>query len=209
MIKKVTIIDYGAGNLLSIVRAFQKCGADVEITHNSKKIKNSSSLILPGDGAFGFAMNSLKKLEILKEIKDFSKSGNPIFGICLGMQLLFTESEEFGKHNGINLIKGKIIKINQTDKKYKVPIIGWNKVKISNIYFKKKIFNIFNNDIFYFVHSFQVKTYNKNNLLAYYKYNNKNITSVVAKDNILGTQFHPEKSGVNGLKFLSKFLKTY
>ena len=211
MIKKVTIIDTGAGNLLSIIRAFNKCGAKVEISNKMSKIKSASSIILPGDGAFGHATKLLEKLEIRQLIKDFSKTGKPLLGICLGMQLLFSKSEEFGIHKGLDILGGQIKKIKPVNKDYKIPIIGWNKIKVINV--KNKNINALlkccKNKSFYFVHSFEAISKKKNERLGYYNLKNRKISAIVGKDNIIGTQFHPEKSGKNGINFLNTFLDKY
>ena len=210
MIKKVTIVDSGTGNLLSVIRAFNKCGASVEVTNKTSKIKNASCIILPGDGAFGHATKLLNKLEISQLIKDFSKTGKPVLGICLGMQLLFSKSNEFGTYKGLNILNGKIEKIKTKNLNYKVPVIGWNKIKVIDVKNKSTnaILKCCKDKLFYFVHSFQAFA-KKNEQLGYYSYEEKKISAIVGKDNIIGAQFHPEKSGKNGLNFLNTFLKKY
>ena len=207
--RKVTIVDYNAGNILSVSRAFEACGVEVELTNDQKKITQASFLVLPGDGSFNYATKKLKELEIFQTIKDFCKKGNPMLGICLGMQLLHSSSEEFGDNEGLCLIKGKIIRItDQNNFKCKVPIIGWHSVLKNNFYEKrfKKIEKIFDKKKFYFVHSYSAIPQNKNDLLGYFKFGNLKITAIVGRENILGCQFHPEKSGQNGLSLIKKFL---
>ena len=127
--KTITIIDYGCGNILNLVRAINFLGYKVEVTNDKKKILNSSHVILPGVGAFGNAMQQLKKYDLQNTIFEYTKLNKPLFGICLGMQILLTKSYEFGKHEGLGLIKGEVLKIsNKTDKKIKIPHVGWNEI---------------------------------------------------------------------------------
>ena len=127
--KKISIIAYGCGNILNLVRAIKFLGYEVETTHNKKEILNSSNVILPGVGAFGNATEQLKKYELQTVIIEYAKLNKPLLGICLGMQLLLSESHEFGTHKGLNLIEGKVIKIpNNKNKRIKIPHIGWNEL---------------------------------------------------------------------------------
>ena len=207
MKKKITIFDYDAGNNLSVYRAFKACGADVEITDNLKKIKDSSYLVLPGDGAFGYAASQFKKLEVIPSIQNHIKKGKPLLGICLGMQILCSKSEEFGSHQGLSIIKGKTVKIKSNIKKFlKVPVIGWHQIHINENNLLKKL-KEHNKKKFYFLHSFMVKPVNKKELLGYYNFGKEKIAAIIGKDNILGFQFHPEKSGLEGIKLLKNFLK--
>lgn len=202
--KSVSIIDYGCGNILSIKRAVEFIGFKAELTSDSESILKSDSIILPGVGAFGNAINLLKKKKLINVIKNFSlNEKKPLLGICLGMQLLLSKSFEFGEHSGLNLIPGEVIKLSLKDKKNKIPHIGWKSVffKEKNIIFDKK----FDKKEFYFVHSFVVQTKDINNTIATCKYYERNIASVIKLNNILGCQFHPEKSRENGLEFLKSF----
>ena len=131
--KKITIIDYGCGNILNLARAIKFLGYEAEITHDKKKILNSSHLILPGVGAFGNAMSQLNKYDLQNTILEYVNLNKPLFGICLGMQILLTESYEYGVHKGLNLIEGKVIKIsNKGNKEVKVPHMGWNEIYPNN-----------------------------------------------------------------------------
>ena len=207
--KKITIIDYGCGNILNLVRAIKFLGYEVEITHDSKKIINSSHVILPGVGAFGTAMKQLEKYNLQNAILEYVKLNKPLFGICLGMQILLTVSYEFGVHKGLNLIEGEVIKIsNKKNKEIKVPHMGWNEIYPNND--KKEWKNkILKNSLigknFYFVHSFACTTKNPDSTIAVCNYFGIPIAAVVSIGNIFGCQFHPEKSADNGLIILKNF----
>ena len=207
--RKIAIIDYGCGNILNLVRAIKFLGYEVEMTHDHKKIINSSHVILPGVGAFANAMKQLEKHDLKNTILEYVKLNKPLFGICLGMQILFTVSYEFGVTKGLNLIEGEVIKIsNKKNKEIKIPHVGWNGIYPSNNdkEWKSKILN---NDLigknFYFVHSFAALTKNSNSTVAVCNYSGISIPAVVSINNIFGCQFHPEKSGDNGLSILSNF----
>ncbi len=212
MVKKVTIIDYGVGNLLSLKRAFEAIDAEAIITNNPKKIINSSYVILPGVGAFKNAMKFINQLGLFDVIKQVAEKGNPLLGICLGAQLLLDGSEEFGLTPGLGIIRGNvkpIISYNRKNKKIIVPHMGWTNIYLkNNSGDKKKIFlnNINKNDHFYFVHSYVSKTTNINDTYYITEYEGIEITAIHGNENILGFQFHPEKSGKSGLKLLKSFL---
>ena len=202
--KNIIIIDYGCGNLLSIKRGLEKIGYNSKISDNENDIFSSTHLILPGVGAFGNAMNLLNKKNLEKIINKYAiEKKKPLLGICLGMQLLLTRSNEFGKHNGLNLISGNVKNINDVSStQLKVPNIGWNEIEINK---DNKLYDDFNNSSFYFVHSFISITEKKEDTIANCKYFNLQIPAIIRKEKILGCQFHPEKSGDNGLKFLKTF----
>ena len=209
MKKEITIIDYGAGNILSVSRAFEFCGAKVNIVNQKEKIKSSSYLVLPGDGSFSYASYSLRKLNLFNEIKNHVIKGNPLLGICLGMQFLLRQSEEFGSHKGLSIINGKVVKIKE-EKNYrlKIPVIGWNEIKFKKV--KEKNLNKFQSvsdkKKFYFVHSFKAEPKNKKEILGYYFMGKQKINAIIGKNNVIGCQFHPEKSGKNGINLIKKFL---
>ena len=212
MQKKITIVDYGAGNILNLKRSFEYLSINVEVTSCPKKIKESSYLILPGDGAFNFAITSLKKKKLFDPILEHVGNSKPLFGICLGMQLLMTQSEEFGIHKGLNIIEGKIIKIKNQNKKelIKVPSIGWSEILMNkkNKEYKNLPYSKFEKKIFYFIHSFKAVPKNNKNLISYYYLDrNERVAAIIGKDNVVGTQFHPEKSGKWGLEMIKMFLK--
>lgn len=209
MKKKVTVIDYGAGNILSLQRALEYLSVNVDVTSDPKKIEKSSYLILPGDGAFAFAVKNLKKKRIFNLLINHVNKQKPLFGICLGMQLLMTESNEFGKTHGLDIIKGKISKIVEKNDNIKVPAIGWSELSINQKSSSQylEIIKNFNKKKFYFVHSYKAETYYKNDLLAYYYHGKNKVSSIIGRENVIGTQFHPEKSGKNGLEMIKRFIK--
>ena len=207
--KKITIIDYGCSNILSLVRALEFLGYKGEVTSDYKEILNSSHVILPGVGAFGNAMKKLEEHNLCQPILEYAKLNKPLLGICLGMQILLTKGHEFGTHKGLELIEGEVIKISdKKNEKIKIPHIGWNEIYPCND--KKKWENkILKDDLigksFYFVHSFVGKTKNLDSTIAICDYSGISIPAVVSVNNIFGCQFHPEKSGQNGLKVLKNF----
>lgn len=207
---KVAILDYGVGNLFSVKRALEFCGADeICITSDRDIILNSDKLILPGVGAFGNAMTALTESNLTSVVKEYAKSGKYLLGVCLGMQLLGTKSFEFGEHQGLNLIPGEIIKIPTKVKnnlRRKVPFVGWSPI-IQNSYNAPTLLdNLKKDDYIYLVHSYQFICSNPSNVLAMYDYEGELIPAAIQKDNITGLQFHPEKSGEVGLSILKRFL---
>jgi imidazole glycerol-phosphate synthase subunit HisH len=206
MNKKIVIVDYGIGNIYSVHQALLKSGAqNVNVSSDINDIRNCDSLILPGVGSFSAGMSGLVKKDLVDPIKEFAKSGKPLLGICLGAQMLLSESEEFGIHKGLNLIPGKVMQIPRSDNfNYRVPLIGWVDFDLnSNIPIFK---NMGRCESFYFVHSFHcLPTLKTNNLLTFSVDKNE-ITALVSKDNIFGAQFHPEKSSKSGQQFLSNFI---
>jgi glutamine amidotransferase len=208
---EITIIDYGLGNLLSVSRGFEHCGAKVKITSDPKKILNSSRLVLPGVGAFPNAMALLEKYNLIETLKEYGKSGKPLLAICLGMQLLMDESEEFTRTVGLGLIPGRVVSIpsqNSLGATTKIPHIGWSPLRPSNLEERWSNTLLKDNDAgdsVYFVHSFQVLPEDPAHEIAYTKYGEHRISSVISKDSIVGCQFHPEKSGLTGLKIMYRF----
>jgi len=195
---KIQIIDLKINNIFSLYNSLKKIGyKNIEII-NTKKNINGNLLFLPGVGSFYKASRLLKKNNFNEQIKNFTKNkNNKLFGICLGMQLLFEESNEFGKSKGLGLIRGKVKKFSST---LRVPHIGWAPA-IKN---KKNIksFNFNNKGDYYFVHSYYCEPVDKKIIYTHTKYFKKKFCSSIKNENILGTQFHPEKSGLNGLKIL-------
>lgn len=199
----IAIIDYGVGNLFSLVSSFKAIGLQACVTGDEKEIKNAKKIVLPGVGAFGDAIDKLKMTGLDKVIIEQVNQGKELLGICLGMQLLFDISYEYGEHEGLSLIKGSIKPIADViDKDLKIPHIGWNSLKFTEN--KSKIFKYLNDgDFVYFVHSFYGTDCNES-IIATTNYG-ADLTAAVGRDNIYGCQFHPEKSGKVGLKILKAF----
>ena len=210
--KKVVIIDYGLGNLLSVKRAVEKCNATAIVTNNSKIILNSKSVILPGVGAFSKGIKALQSMHLDKVINELYVKKTPLLGICLGMQLFFDSSEEFGETKGLGILPGKVIPIPAIDTdgdRLMIPNNGWKQLVKSEIKFsKEKIFNvgIENKKEYYFTHSYQVSPLNNSIIVAECIYGGYKIPAFIAKDNLFGFQFHPEKSGEAGLSLLNRFI---
>ena len=198
----VAIVDYGVGNLFSLKRSLALRGVDTVVTSDSKVIENADKIILPGVGAFGDAAKRLKASGLDKVVIQEAKKGKYLMGICLGMQLLFTKSYEYGEHNGLNLIKGIVRPIDPTEQNLKIPHIGWNSLK-----FKGEVSPIFkylkDGDFVYFVHSFYATECDENTVATTH-YGNE-LCAAAANKNVFGCQFHPEKSGEVGLKILKAF----
>ncbi len=205
MKNKVVIIDYGLGNIKSIYDAFSRFNESVIISKNLSTIGSANSIILPGVGSFAKAMQLINKLDLKNTIINHVKNNKPLLGICLGMQLLFENSEEFGLNKGLSLIPGKVKKL-KSNKFEKLPNIGWR--KLNNKKINSKFLNSINkSDEFYFLHSFYCKPKNENHILAETKFGKLKFTSVVNYKNIYGCQFHPEKSSKAGLKIIENFIK--
>ena len=198
----IAIIDYGIGNLFSVVSSFKYIGADAIVTSDPEKIKECDRILLPGVGAFEDAAKKLRETGLDKVIIKEAEAGKPILGICLGMQMLFEKSYEYGEHNGLGLLKGRVIGMQGViDEKLQIPHIGYN-----DLIFKKNhplLKYINEGDFVYFVHSYYAVDCD-DSLVAYAEYD-KDITAIVAKDNVMGCQFHPEKSGEVGLNILRAF----
>lgn len=208
----ITIIDYGVGNTLSVSRGFEYFGAKVELTSDPEKILAAQKVVLPGDGAFPKAMQVLESLKLITIIHELANKGTPLLGICLGMQLLLDESDEFGKTTGLGLIPGRVVAVpNKTidGVVQKIPNIGWNSLNDSNGRGTWQGTLLHDNkpgDAVYFVHSFMSQPSDHKNLLAHTNYGGHKISAVIYRDKITGCQFHPEKSGMVGLKILKRFM---
>jgi len=198
----VAIVDYGVGNLFSLCSSLKMIGADAIITSDKTEIENADRIILPGVGAFGDAIKKLRDTGLDKVVIGEAQKGKDIMGICLGMQLLFEKSYEYGEHNGLGLLKGEIVPMEGSlPKELKIPHIGWN-----GLHFVKNshlLSEIKENDCVYFVHSYYAVG-NEDSLVATAEYG-REITAMVQKGNIMGCQFHPEKSGRVGLAILKAF----
>jgi len=200
----IVIIDYGMGNLMSVKNALDFLGLESKISSDEEEIRNANGLILPGVGAFPDAMDNIERLSLDKMIREEVAKNKPLIGICLGMQLLFENGFEGLERKGLGLLKGSIVKM-KDDKKnnIKIPHIGWNNL----IYNKKdELFNSIEEGKFvYYVHSYFVQDYNDEDLVAYSEYGENKIPGMVRCNNVMGAQFHPEKSGTVGLTILKNF----
>lgn len=199
----IALIDYGMGNIKSVSKALETTGTDVKITQSPEDIRNAKAIVLPGVGAFRDCMKNLSKLELISVLKEQILKGKPYLGICLGMQILFTESEEFGLCKGLDIFKGKVVRF-QLSQGYKIPHMGWNTVK-----FHKKsrlLEEIKDNSYFYFVHSYYVSPEDSKVVAGVTDYGVE-FTSMIIHENIFATQFHPEKSQKTGLTLLRNFIK--
>ena len=193
------------GNLKSIYKCLKHLNANAIITDDIKEIMNADGVILPGVGAFGDAMKHLKEKNLIPVLNQIVKDKKPLFGICLGQQLIFSRSYEMGEHEGLNLVKGEVIPFD-ISKVEKVPQIGWNSVEFlkSNNFL---IQGIPNNSYFYFVHSFYTNPEDKDVIVGITKYGAIEYCSIINKDNIIATQFHPEKSSKHGIQIYGNFIK--
>ncbi len=195
----IAIIDYGAGNLFSVANALEFLEIDYKITSNKEEIKSADGYILPGVGAFGYAMQRLSQTGLIETIKEQVKN-KPLLGICLGMQMLFDSSNEFGESKGLSLISGEIKQIKDTG--LIIPHMGWNELVINDEN-NPMLKGVKTGDCVYFVHSYMAYTDEKN-ITAHCEYGVK-VPAIVHKGNVYGAQFHPEKSGEIGLIMLKNF----
>lgn len=214
---RVTVIDY-LGNLGSVSRALAWLGAEPEITDSPQKVLDASHLILPGDGAFGYGMQQLRDKELIDPILEYIASGRPFLGICVGMQVLLSESEEFGLHKGLDVIPGRVVPFPAEPSRrrsFKVPHIGWsflfppghqNGDESPREWAGTILRDLRSGDSVYFVHSFLAEPAEPSHRIADCEYGGHAVCAVVASDNVTGCQFHPEKSGPVGLRILKRFV---
>jgi glutamine amidotransferase len=196
----IAIIDYGMGNLHSVSKAVERLGYEAIVTADPETIVEAEGAILPGVGAFGDAVQNLRNTKLDDVVKFYAESGKPLLGICLGMQLLFGESEEYGRNEGLNLLPGRVIRFNGS---YKIPHMGWNKLQFRQS--ESPLLRGLEEGHVYFVHSFHAKPEQASDLLATTDYNG-DVTAIVGRNNVYGMQFHPEKSGELGMQLLDNFL---
>ncbi len=200
----IAIVDYGVGNLFSLCSSFKKIGAEAVVTSEKRVIENAHKIILPGVGAFEDAAKKLRETGLGDVVKEQAKSGKYMMGICLGMQMLLDKSFEYGEHEGLGLISGNVTPIKgYVRSDLKIPHIGWNGLHFTKQHFLFKYIN--EGDHAYFVHSFHATDCEKD-VLATTEYD-KELTAAIGKDNVLGCQFHPEKSGDVGLNILRAFVE--
>jgi imidazole glycerol-phosphate synthase subunit HisH len=209
---EVAVIDYGVGNILSVTRGLEHCGAKVKVTSSPEEILAASRVVLPGVGAFANGMAELRRTGLDDVVREVATKETPLLGICLGMQMLLDESEEFGTNQGLGLIPGKVIAIPSTTidgHPQKIPHIGWNSLVLpeGRQDWKDTLLDKVNpGDAVYFVHSFMASPTVPEDRLADCNYGGISISASISRGNIFGCQFHPEKSGMIGLKVLDRFL---
>ena len=207
----ITIVNYGLSNLLSIKRAIDLYADEAIITDSPDDLRKADKIILPGVGAFHYGMDCLTSLYLKDAIVEKARTGTPLLGICLGMQLLFDESDEGGLYEGMKLIPGRVERIAENDiagHRQNVPHIGWEALLFNDgqIFSKSILKNVSDNQEFYFVHSYEGKPKFSQHCIASVDYGGRSICAVVQKDNVVGCQFHPEKSGMYGLSIIRNFI---
>lgn len=209
----VAVIDYGVGNLLSVSRAFVHCGASVEVTDDPERILSARRVVLPGVGAFANGMGALQARGLVDVVHEVRRRGTPLLGICLGMQMLMEASEEFGETAGLGLIPGRVVPVPEraTDgAPQKIPHIGWNGLMpgaVAGAWEGTLLEGIASGESVYFVHSFMAQPADETHLLAACLYGGIPVSAVIRHLNVMGCQFHPEKSGEVGLRVLKNFLR--
>lgn len=197
----IAIIDYGMGNLRSVQKAFEFLGFAAEIVEEPERLSEATHLVLPGDAAFGDAMRNLRAAGWDQAIVEGIAAKKPFLGICVGLQLMFSESEEMGQHSGLGIMPGKCVRFPVTER---VPQIGWNQVAIKRDV--PLLAGVPEGSFFYFVHSFYVETANESDCVATTDYG-LNFTSIAGDGRVFGVQFHPEKSQAHGLRLLDNFAR--
>jgi glutamine amidotransferase len=207
MSKTVAIIDYGMSNLLSICRAFEHIGAKVQVVSKGEDILSAEHLVLPGVGAFPDGMKELADRDLIEPLQQFAKSGKPLLGICLGMQMLLGKSYEHKETAGLHIIEGEVMALPKDMKGYKVPNINWHSIEKNQIHEDSILKQTKDGSFFYFVHSYYALPRNEEDVLAFSQFGDLKYASAVKHGNVSGTQFHPEKSGEEGLNILRQFLQ--
>lgn len=199
----IAMIDYGAGNLKSVEKAFLHLGCDIKITSDKAEIEAADKVILPGVGAFGHCMQALQNADMVEVVHEIVRRGTPLLGICVGLQLMFEESEESPGVAGLGLFKGKIVKIPSVEG-LKIPQMGWNRLRVNPQ--SRLLKGISDGEFVYFVHSYYPKPAHNEDSIARVTYGTS-FDVAVERDNVFATQFHPEKSGETGLRILENFAK--
>jgi len=197
----IAITDYGAGNLHSIQKALERQGLEVRVTDSPRVLDAAETLVVPGDGAFGPAIARLRALGFAERIRAYVRSGRPFLGVCLGMQLLFDESEEDGRHEGLGLLPGRVVRLPD---RVKVPHMGWNQLRV--IRPSPLLDGIETGAYVYFVHSFHIAPADPTIVAATAEYGSE-VAAIVGRENVWATQFHPEKSGSVGIRMLANFAR--
>jgi len=197
----IAIIDYGVGNLRSVEKAFTSQGIEAVVTRDEKVLRGADKLVLLGVGAFGYAMESLRKLGFDEIVIEGAGAGKPIIGLCVGLQMMFEEGHEFGSHRGLGLLPGRVIKFPDG---VRTPHVGWNQVEFKQSH---RVFrDLPDHSFFYFVHSYFVEPADPSCVMGETEYGRR-FASICGRDNIIGVQFHPEKSQAAGLKLLNNFAR--
>jgi glutamine amidotransferase len=204
MNSKIVIIDYGMGNLRNVQKGFERIGFEARLTRSKREINHASAIVLPGVGAFKDCMQNLKKFGLIEPLLQSIEKGKPYLGICLGLQILFSESEEFGSQKGLDLIRGRVMKF-RPGPDHKVPHMGWNTVEI--VKDAPILRGVESGDFFYFVHSYYVVPKEKERISTLTTYGRPFVSSIW-KENLFATQFHPEKSQEKGLRILENFVRS-
>ena len=198
----IAIIDYGVGNLRSVEKAFTSQGIAAVVTHDEKVLRAADKLVLLGVGAFGYAMESLRKLGFDQLVIEAAQTGKPIIGLCVGLQMMFEEGHEFGVHQGLGLLPGRVVKFSDS---VRVPHVGWNQVEFKNNSQTHPIFRgLLDQSFFYFVHSYYVEPCDESCVLGETEYGVR-YASICGRGKVVGVQFHPEKSQATGLRLLRNF----
>ncbi len=210
--KSCVVVDYEIGNVFSVMQALKRNGIQAELTGDLERVRNAERLILPGVGAFGRAADRLRALGLDEAVSDFISTKRPFLGICVGMQLLMERGLEFGEHKGLGYFKGTVEKINLQGEQggpLQVPVIGWNTVHepVESRWTGTPFASVDTRNAYYFVHSFSVRPENAQDACAVAKVGNGEVVAAIQRDNILGVQFHPERSSDGGLAFLNGFLE--
>jgi imidazole glycerol-phosphate synthase subunit HisH len=209
---RVAVIDYGIGNLLSVSRAFEHCGAEVTVTGDPAALAAAPALVLPGVGAFEDGMSGLRNRGLDSLVVDYAASGKPLLGICLGMQMLATVGEEFGEHAGLGIIPGRVRRIPVTGsdgRPHKIPHVGWADLELpesASDWTGSPLEGLRSGEAVYVTHSFAVYPDDNRHRLADYIYDGVRIAAAIRKGNVTGVQFHPEKSAAVGLRIIANFI---
>lgn len=209
MSKTVTIIDYGIGNIHSVTRAFEKVGATPLLTTDREQILNAERLVLPGVGAFADCMSAFNSFHLGDVVREFARKERPLLGICVGMQMLFDVSEEFGTTEGLGILKGRVValpKNAQNGERLRVPNIGWIELSAAKSWDGTVLDSVEPKTSVYFVHSYYAMPASPADILATYDFGGHSIVAAVSSGPLVGCQFHPEKSGPAGLSMLKRFM---
>ena len=218
MTHRIVIVDYGAGNLYSIERALDFIGVQAEVVSTPEKIAGAERIILPGVGAFKNGMRGLSERGLVGPLQEYVRSGRPLLGICLGMQLLMSESEEFGRYDGLNMVKGKVVRLDPAlpgKERFKVPHVGWSRVirresscaEMPDGWTEGVLKSLPNGFFANFAHSFVVVPEDGSACIAQTKYGGATFCSCLQQNNLYGCQFHPERSGIEGLEIYRDFVR--